>query len=308
MTASQELRWGYTLTDLHAHAIRAARAVGTRATDMRTLTDTAWSAIAEHLYSAEHPPQPQQLTTVGRNAILDEEATQRRMRGLPPTGSRHDVAPRYAVHWQWAARHTPSHEKVVVDRFATTQILDVLPPRQREAIHAVAAHGDLKQAAVALAANYKTVVSNLNDGRRRFLSLWHEGETPSRRWMREKANTRSDGRRIMRIVRERNGTTRQHTPSPHLVPVHEGARCGSLTVIEPRGRGAKRVLCRCDCGTERLFVVANLRNSNTQSCGCPGGRRAAADRNRARRPLVVGGGNYPRTRSAARSQDRRAVA
>ncbi len=43
-------------------------------------------------------------------------------------------------------------------------------------------------------------------------------------------------------------------------------RYGRLTVIGDDS--SRRVLCRCDCGTVREFLRYNLRNGNTQSCGC----------------------------------------
>lgn len=47
-----------------------------------------------------------------------------------------------------------------------------------------------------------------------------------------------------------------------------------LTVIEtfrkPRNNGGTRLMakCLCDCGTERIVQVDNLKNNHTQSCGC----------------------------------------
>ena len=49
-----------------------------------------------------------------------------------------------------------------------------------------------------------------------------------------------------------------------------GRRVGILTILtEPTGRreGA-RVLCRCDCGNEKLIRWDNLLSMNVKSCGC----------------------------------------
>lgn len=49
-----------------------------------------------------------------------------------------------------------------------------------------------------------------------------------------------------------------------------GQKFGRLTVLnfaEIKKRKA-HWLCRCDCGNERIVRSANLRNGNTQSCGC----------------------------------------
>ena len=54
-----------------------------------------------------------------------------------------------------------------------------------------------------------------------------------------------------------------------------GQRIGMLTVlaeekpgIDTRGHPFRRFLCRCDCGTEKIFNYNNLKPHLTQSCGC----------------------------------------
>jgi hypothetical protein len=45
---------------------------------------------------------------------------------------------------------------------------------------------------------------------------------------------------------------------------------GTLTVIANTDRGPRKrrcVLCLCECGRERVVIVANLVNGNTKSCG-----------------------------------------
>lgn len=48
-------------------------------------------------------------------------------------------------------------------------------------------------------------------------------------------------------------------------------RVGRWTVIERaenNDRGQARWLCRCDCGTEKMVLGANLHRGLTMSCGC----------------------------------------
>lgn len=52
-------------------------------------------------------------------------------------------------------------------------------------------------------------------------------------------------------------------------------RYGRLTVVDDatpilqtNGKRKRAVLARCDCGTERVFVLTNLRSGNSKSCGC----------------------------------------
>src|SRR5262245_44169457 len=57
---------------------------------------------------------------------------------------------------------------------------------------------------------------------------------------------------------------------PTLVNI-TGQRFGRLVALHRAGttKNGKAVwLCRCDCGNELTADGSNLRNSNTQSCGC----------------------------------------
>lgn len=45
---------------------------------------------------------------------------------------------------------------------------------------------------------------------------------------------------------------------------------GRYTIIHEveKSNGMRRALCRCDCGTERIVFVKNLKSGNSTSCGC----------------------------------------
>lgn len=50
-----------------------------------------------------------------------------------------------------------------------------------------------------------------------------------------------------------------------------GNKYGLLTVLQENGKsknGHIRYVCKCDCGTEKIFSINHLRNGNIQSCGC----------------------------------------
>lgn len=62
--------------------------------------------------------------------------------------------------------------------------------------------------------------------------------------------------------------------NPRLIDM-TGNKFGEWLVIQKSGnapRGAALWLCRCSCGTERVVVGADLRNSKSVSCGCKGSR------------------------------------
>lgn len=44
-----------------------------------------------------------------------------------------------------------------------------------------------------------------------------------------------------------------------------GRRFGKLTVLEELGGG--RILCRCDCGEEKIFIKSNVKRGLARSCG-----------------------------------------
>lgn len=49
-----------------------------------------------------------------------------------------------------------------------------------------------------------------------------------------------------------------------------GQKYGRYTVLSEaeRAKRLRRVLCRCDCGTERVVLLGSLRSGHTKSCGC----------------------------------------
>ena len=62
-----------------------------------------------------------------------------------------------------------------------------------------------------------------------------------------------------------------------MIPIKKGEhidisnqRFGKLTAIERCGENGSRSLwrCKCDCGSETVVSISNLRNGHTKSCGC----------------------------------------
>ena len=179
----QELRHGYTLTDLHRLtklAVNTARAW--LAMDYTDLMEAAWFGICEHLMTAEHWPPRHDLVRAGQAAInalvRDELHTYGFYKRDAYAGA--GSMPAFAKFW-WNP-HATSPESRVVERVTLAQIWPALTPRQREAFTALAAHGDYLLAAESLGIEPQTFRSLLGRARREFLALWHEGEKPSRMW------------------------------------------------------------------------------------------------------------------------------
>ena len=180
-----ELRHGYTLADLHAIARLAVHTAGLMASDWHDRYDTAWSAIAEALYAAEHAPPRHDLVHVGRVAIYQVVNDQRHHHGYyraKTDGFQHGAgsSPAFAAYWAQATVSSP--EPRIVEQVSLGQILPALTERQREVVGALAAHDEYGTAANALGLPYGTFKAYISDARRRFLRLWHEGESPSRTW------------------------------------------------------------------------------------------------------------------------------
>lgn len=50
--------------------------------------------------------------------------------------------------------------------------------------------------------------------------------------------------------------------------IAHGSRFGRWITLDSHPRATGKVLCRCDCGTERSVNVRNLMSGISQSCGC----------------------------------------
>lgn len=182
-----ELCHGYTLHDLHQMTRAAVVADRSMAMDYRDRWDTAWSAIAEHLYAAGTPPRRQELIRTGWQAIYAEVRDGYRHYGYQGRqwDAGHASGPRFVVYWTGLPQVTPSPEERVVERHALPQLLSALTDGQRRVIAALAAHGgDRPAAAAALGCSEKALNHQLLMARRRCLALWLEGETPCRPTLR----------------------------------------------------------------------------------------------------------------------------
>jgi DNA-directed RNA polymerase specialized sigma24 family protein len=166
----------------------ANRTVWATAMDIEDRNDAAWHGVVEALYEAEHWVPHYKLVAAGQRAIwrtLEDNARhhgRRPDRGAEPRGA-------FEAFWaDWTRFHFPSHESRVVERTALYQVFVQLPPRQREALLALAAHDDYPSAARAADMSLSLLRVTLSNARRRFIELWLEGETPAKR--REHYNRR----------------------------------------------------------------------------------------------------------------------
>lgn len=177
--AEAEVKHGYTLRDLEQMTRAAVIADRSMASDIQDRKDTAWSAIAEQLCTSEEPPGRQELIRVGWQAIYRDARKTYRQRGRPDVAWEYDeaVRPRFAQYWR-DFLVTPSHEGRVVEHIAVGQVLQILTPIYRDAIVALAVHGNYRLAAESLGIKDKAFQMRIITVRRQLLARWFEGETP----------------------------------------------------------------------------------------------------------------------------------
>lgn len=213
----EPLRFGYTLAAIDDIASNAAATVLWRGSlDRRQRTETAWSAIAELLYTAEDAPIRHDLFCAAWAACRSHARKDRSFHGW---GAGYDAGTMraYERFWALAANPCPSPETGVVERMTLAQIWQRLKPTDRRVLLALAAHEDYTRAAESVGVKYYSFLSMISRARRAFLALWHEGEQPSRPWgndVRGKQPRSASVTSVAVRLRRRNRAQRGITGAP----------------------------------------------------------------------------------------------
>lgn len=219
-SGATELRHGYTLDDLRRLAGRVVCSAWGRLGSQVERLEFAWSAIAEALYASDGMPSQRDLFNAGLRAMRRYDADNRHHLGVATSGTHTGFgsAPRFQAYW-CLARTAPSPEDGVVERVALAQIWPRLTEGHRRALLALAAFDDYAEAAAALGLTYSAFRQAVGAARLRFLALWHEGETPSRVWGRDRRIGRRDAgppaeRRPVTVRMRKAGRRRRWPPGP----------------------------------------------------------------------------------------------
>ncbi|MBI0296317.1 hypothetical protein JBE04_18060 [Streptomyces sp. PRKS01-29] len=175
---SQPVAAGYTLHDLDHLAKTAAGLAPAYGLDGLTRYQTAWSAIAEHLVTAEQQPTRRDLVGVGWQAINEEIKACAHARGYLDGLAHNGTAssPRYVTYW-----HEVGEESAVdrlLDHLAAVQIGDRFSLLEGRVVEALARYEDHARAAAALGMSYGSFSSRLSEARRRFSQHWYAPDTP----------------------------------------------------------------------------------------------------------------------------------
>lgn len=188
--ARDGLRWGYVAADLDRFSRMAcSRNVGNFAFHPAERYEIAWSALAMELYTATERPSPSDLINAGWQAVSTAMADENRHRGRDRIRHKGTIRSSFLRYWDDAIRHTGSPEAPIVERLAVHQIWPLLTDGQQEALLAFAVHGSIADAASALGKSTAAVHKLADQGRKRFKQWWHEGEAPSRPWMRDRRSS-----------------------------------------------------------------------------------------------------------------------
>lgn len=177
---------GWTLDALESLA--ASVVAGHRhwwpAGDMADQHAAAWDGITEHLLTAEDAPSRRDLYSAGLRSLAAHVRRELAHAGHGAHAAGPNAGAKFSAYWHQAA--LPGLDEKVAERLALPQILAALPPAQRHALHALAASGDYQAAAVASGVSAGTFEQRVHRARARFRELWHEGESPSRQWRKDK--------------------------------------------------------------------------------------------------------------------------
>lgn len=180
---------GYTLADLDRMARAAMRDARAGVWSSRDRYQHGWDGIVDVLVGAGARPVAGYLIAAGRTEIERAGGVERHHHGLT-TGM--TAAPRHAIYWRDQSGPTPPAEERIVERLALAQIWATLSPDEREALTVLAVTNSQRGGAEMLGVHYMTVGKWVRRGRTAFLALWHEGETPSRLWRRDRRERRHD--------------------------------------------------------------------------------------------------------------------
>lgn len=197
-----ELRWGYTVDDLHRQTMRAVHTAWSQAADFSDRLSAAWSAIAEHLYSTETQPSADELMLAGRRAVDEEIHAYWTTHGVDRRNPWQGEEARWNFQRFWWSSPR-EFEDNLVDKLSLNEIWPQLTDGHREALIALAVSDDYSLAAERVGIAYSSYRSRISKARERFFRLWHDGETPSRPW--------GTDRRVQKRGQERSTSRRSVT-------------------------------------------------------------------------------------------------
>ena len=269
---TEELRFGYTLTDLHILAGYAARDCWWAARlPWQERLDVALSALAEHLYSCTEAPTGRQLRTKAWTALSLRLRQELRHHGVDPdTGQ---IRTGFLRFWNATTTASPEHE--IVERQALAQIWQKLPDTLRAALEALA-EGELYDdpyghAAQVLGVPRAVAATRISRARALFLAWWHEHEEPSRLYSRHRPRRAGvPPRPATRSITERERYRRANRTAGTERPMYNRARRVQLPVSDAElarrnDAGATLAELATEYGTTHYTVARRIRDARAST-------------------------------------------
>lgn len=148
--------------------------------------EIAWSAMMERVCLSDDPPSARDLQVAASAAIQRQVQADDAAHGTGNTMNPLVAVPGLNFARYWWRREERDFAELLIDQLAARQIVEALTPRDREVVGAfMDADCDTEVAAVELGVTGGQFRRLLKEARLRFLECWHEGETPSRIWMKD---------------------------------------------------------------------------------------------------------------------------
>ncbi len=181
-----QLRHGYTVSQVRALSLAlVTRQTWYQSIDFDQRLEVAWHAIIEHIYTSDQPPDKSAVLRAAAHAVGQDVQQLHRFYGRNTHDRYAGTVAGFYRYWQPAASPCPSPETAVIDRIALAQIWPRLRPEHQKVLAALTVYDDYGLAAAALGISRTWFTTRLSQARREFLTLWHEGEPPSRPWAQD---------------------------------------------------------------------------------------------------------------------------
>lgn len=183
---------GYTAADIDSITRTTISVDRWRAGDVDERAAAIRFAIIEYLCVTTETPTRRELVSVGTRASDRHVVREMHHHGwdIDNIAAGPGAMTGFQRYWQGGPPPSPEH---IINRQAREQIWPLLTARQQQALEALGDTGDYAQAAAALGIADATFRVLISSGRRRFLTWWHEGETPSRLWRTDRHLYSRDG-------------------------------------------------------------------------------------------------------------------
>jgi len=191
---------GYDYLAVRRMAWKAARMHPTGVLRLPERADVAELAIIGRLYEPGDEPTRHDLFNTAVGAISVAAARELREHGYSTKTGRPMHG--YAAWWQAPKPARDALEERIIERIAVHQIMAALPPYQRRALEALAAHGSYATAADAIGCTYNTMRRYLHLARQEFMTHWCYPDPPARHWGQDKPGHRTP-RQAMTAIRDR---------------------------------------------------------------------------------------------------------